>query len=111
MGVHIRHFVLTPDGNVREFSAEAAASVAAGQSSVPEFAESRIRYVQVALDQDGGNEVRVQTGVACLQFDEDGRFTGAEAPDPGRDQLDPFEYDACVQWALHNSGTTEITYH
>lgn len=111
MNANIRHFVLTPDGNVREFSADAAARVASGESALPEFAKRRLRYVQIALAEAGDNEIRVQTGVACLQFDDAGQFTGAEAPAGKEDQVDPFEYDACIQLALRETGSTELTYH
>lgn len=107
----IKHFVLTPEGSVREFSADDAARVASGQSSLPEYAETRLRYLQIALDESADNEIRVHAGVALLQFDEQGTFSGAEAPEGDNDQVDPFEYDACIQWALRENGSTELVYH
>ncbi|MCI5103832.1 MAG: hypothetical protein RLN67_11180 [Algiphilus sp.] len=111
MSVDVKHFVLTPDGDIREFSAEAAARVASGQSALPEFADSRLRYLQIALDQSKGDEIRVQTGIACLQFDAEGHFSGAAAPAGEDEQVDSFEYDACIQWALRGTGSSELVYH
>lgn len=111
MNSEVKHFLLTPEGNVREFSADDAARVASGQSSLPEYAAARLRYLQVALDKSGDNEIRVHAGMACLQFDEKGHFSGAEAPSGEEDQVDPFEYDACIQWALRQDGSTELVYH
>jgi hypothetical protein len=111
MNSEVKHFVLTPEGTVREFSADVAARVASGQSTLPEYAATRLRYLQIALDQSAENEIRVHAGVACLQFDEKGAFSGAEAPSNENDQVDPFEYDACIQWALRETGSTELVYH
>lgn len=111
MNNEVKHFVLTPEGTVREFSADDAARVASGESTLPEYAATRLRYLQIALDESAENEVRVHAGVACLQFDEKGTFSGAEAPAGEDDQVDPFEYDACIQWALRENGSTELVYH
>lgn len=111
MNTEVKHFVLTPDGDVREFSADAAARVASGQFRLPEYASSRLRYVQISLDQSNGHEIRVQTGIACLRFDDHGAFSGAEAPEGDNDQVAPFEYDACIQWALRETGSSELVVH
>ena len=47
--MHTRHFVLTLDGGIREFTAEQAALVAAGSEPLPEFADRRVRYLQTRI--------------------------------------------------------------
>lgn len=107
----IRHFIVTSDGRVREFSAEVAAEVAAGSGTLPEFATHRLRYLQVAVESEDGTEIRVQTAGACLQFDEAGRIAAAEAPEDESERLSKFEYDTCIQWALRDIPATALTFH
>lgn len=107
----VRHFILTPDGDVREFSADEAASVAAGGGSLPEFAMHRLRYLQVAVESDEGPEIRVLTAGACLEFDELGRVSAAETPETEEERLSKFEYDTCIQWALREIPATALTFH
>lgn len=112
MNAEIRHFVITRDGRVREFSAQQAALVASGVNSLPEFASDRLRYLQITVDTGSSGQIKVQTGSACLRFDDDGRFTGAEAPEHDDDRIDPFEYDACIQWALSKvAESVAVTFH
>ena len=111
MNADIRHFVITQDGRVREFSTEQAAMVASGMNPMPEFASHRLRYLQVAVDTEKVGEIKVQTGSACLDFDDDGRFAGAAAPEKDEDRINPFEYDACIQWALSKIANSEVTFH
>lgn len=108
---HIHHFVLTPDGRVREFSADLAARVAAGAGKLPEFADAAVRYLQVTIQSETEEEVKVITAGAKIKFDHDGRLTEA-GPIGDRDQrISHFEHDACVQWALRDLPTAAATYH
>lgn len=108
---HIHHFVLTPDGRVREFPGELAASIAAGAGKLPEFADRRVRYLQVTVRNENEDELKVITAGACIRFDHDGRLTEA-GPIGDRDQrISHFEHDACVQWALRDLPTAPPVYH
>lgn len=101
-----KHFLLTNDGRIEEFSEEQAARVADGSTPLPQFADSRQRYVQVAFD-DGdttdNGELRVYTMGAIVGFDTEGRLTRAETPDSEQQALSHFEQDACVQFALRDT--------
>lgn len=109
----VRHFVLTQDGQIREFSSEEAALIAAGANRLPEFAQRRMRYLQVAWHRDLGSdstELKIQTACAAIQFDAEGRL--AEAAPPGEsDKLTRFEHDTCVQWALRKLALPPVTLH
>lgn len=111
MSTQIRHFLLTTDGGIREFSTEQAAMIAAGASRLPEFAASKLRYLQLTLDDEiNSGELKVQTAGACIQFDADGRLTEASAPNES-EQITRFEHDAVVQWALRNIPAVAPTFH
>lgn len=107
----VHHFVLTPEGGMREFSQDQAAKVAAGAGKLPEYAERRVRYVQVTVTTETEDELKVVTAGASIRFDRDGRL--AEAGPIGTDEprLSPFEHDACVQWALRNWPAPSLTFH
>src|SRR3546814_2793075 len=49
MSQQIRHFVLTPEGGIREFTSDQAAGIAAGASRLPEFANHDLRYLQLTM--------------------------------------------------------------
>lgn len=105
-----RHFLLTQDGGIREFSPEQAAGVAAGLGVLPEFADRRVRYLQVSVDDEAGAELRVQTAGASIQFDHDGKL--AKAGPPADDEpISRFEHDAVVQWALKSIPSVGPTFH
>jgi hypothetical protein len=107
----VHHLVLTPEGGMREFSPELAAKVAAGAGKLPEYAERRVRYVQVTITDESDGELKVVTAGATIRFDRDGRLTEA-GPIGGDDpRISPFEHDACVQWALRNFPTPPVTRH
>lgn len=111
MSTQIRHFLLTTDGGIREFSTEQAALIAAGASRLPEFAEARIRYLQLTVDNEAANgELKVQTAGACIKFDAEGRLLEASAPSEA-EQISRFEHDAVVQWALRNIPAVAPTFH
>ncbi|MBL6751481.1 MAG: hypothetical protein ISP90_13210 [Nevskia sp.] len=110
MSTEIRHFVLTQSGEIREFSSEEAALIAAGANRLPEFAERRMRYLQVSWDAESGAELRIQTAGAAIKFDSDGRLTEA-APPGDEEKISRFEHDTCVQWALRNMAVAPLTFH
>lgn len=100
-----RHFLLTHDNVIEEFSEEQASRVAEGMTTLPQFADKRLRYVQVdiadAIDNDG--ELRVRTLGAVITFDDNGRMVHADGAESETDELSHFEHDACVQFALNES--------
>lgn len=108
--MQIRHFLLTTDGGIREFSAEQAASVAAGANTLPEFAERRVRYLQVTVDDDSGSELRIQTAGAAIEFDGEGKMKQASAP-TDEEKISRFEHDAVIQWTLKNIPQVGPTFH
>ncbi len=111
MTTQIRHFVLTPDGGLREFSAEQAARIAAGSGKLPEFAQHRVRYLQLTVSAESGDEVKVISAGASIRFDAEGRLTEAGPIDAQDEKITHFEHDACVQWALRDLPAASITYH
>lgn len=108
--VTTRHFLLTQDGAVREFSAEQAALIAAGANRLPEYAQRRLRYLQVTFNSIQDSEIKVQTAGAAIEFDADGRLTEA-APPRDDEKITRFEHDACVQWALRTVAAPSPTVH
>ncbi|PTU30814.1 hypothetical protein [Stenotrophobium rhamnosiphilum] len=111
MSTQVRHFLLTQDGGIREFSTDQAALIAAGASPLPEFAESRLRYLQLTLDDTSSKgELKVQSAGACVRFDAEGRVTETTAPGEN-EQITRFEHDAVVQWALRDIPTVAPIFH
>lgn len=110
MSTHIRHFVLTQEGSIREFSAEQAALVAAGDSRMPEFADSHVRYLQLTVNDEASNEIKIQTAGAMIKFDHEGRMAEAKPPAES-EQISRFEHDAVVQWALRDMPNVAPTFH
>ena len=111
MTTQTMHFLLTPDGGVRQFSAEQAARVAAGAGLLPEFAKKRVRYIQVTVKDESETEVKVQAAGACIEFSDQVRLTSAGPPATETEQITRFEYDACVQWALKDVPAASPTLH
>jgi hypothetical protein len=110
MTIQTRHFLFTQDGAVREFSAEQAALIAAGANRLPEYAQRRLRYLQVTLNEAQDAEIKVQTAGAAIEFDSDGRLTEAAPPGEG-EKISRFEHDTCVQWALRELAIQAPTIH
>ena len=107
----VHHLVLTPEGGIREFSPDLAAKVAAGSGKLPEYADRRVRYVQVTVSDETDGELKVVTAGASIKFDHSGRLTEA-GPIGGNDpRISPFEHDACVQWALRNWPAPAVIFH
>ena len=111
MSTQVRHFVLTPEGGIREFSTDQAALIAAGADRMPEYADRRLRYLQLTVDDvNDGDELKVQTAGASIKFDADGRLAEA-GPPADNEHISRFEHDAVVQWALRNVPTVGPTFH
>lgn len=108
--VEVRHFLLTGDGRISEFSAEAATMIAAGARKVPEFADRRVRYLQLMVDDESGTELKVRTAGAFVRFDADGRLSEAGPPSEN-EQITRFEHDAVVQWALRDRPAVAPIFH
>ncbi|MDN5937531.1 MAG: hypothetical protein L0H83_02590 [Salinisphaera sp.] len=100
-----KHFLLTLDGRIEEYSETQAARVATGEAPLPQYAEQRLRYVQVAFDETSqAGELHVYTMGAVVHFDADGRVSKADAADDEDNvAVSEFEHDACVQFALRGS--------
>jgi len=106
------HFVLTPDGGVREFSADLAARVAAGSGRLPEYADSRVRYLQITVSTEpNDDDIKIVSAGASIRFDATGRMTEAAPLKVEGDQISSFEHDACVQWALRDVPVAAATRH
>lgn len=107
----IRHFVLTPDGRLREFTGEQAARIAAGAGKLPEFAQHRVRYLQLTVSNESGEEIKVISAGASIRFDAEGRLTEAGPIAEQDEKITHFEHDACVQWALRDLPNAAPTMH
>lgn len=110
MSTQTRHFLLTPDGGISEFSADTAARVATGAQSMPQFADRSLRYLQLTVDDENDPELRIQTAGAAIRFDHDGRVTEA-GPPAESEPITRFEHDAVVQWALRDVPAVAPTFH
>lgn len=110
MSTQIRHFLISPEGGIREFTTEQAALVAAGTGRVPELADCRVRYLQLTVDDSQAGEIKVQTSGASVRFDADGRVTEA-GPAADDVAITRFEHDAVVQWALRDVPAVAPTFH
>jgi len=100
-----RHFLLTNDSEIEEFTEEQASRVAAGTDALPRFADTRVRYVVVDIDDavDNNGDLRVRTLGAIITFDDQGHMLQAGGTEDEADELSHFEHDACVQFALNDT--------
>lgn len=102
----IKHFVLTDDGRIREYSSEEAFSVINGMTRIPELADLKVRYLQVRFDEEQDDDtMQVVTAGAAISFDGDGRLCEADNLDISEKQeaeppISAFEQETCVQLAL-----------
>lgn len=110
MSTEVKHFLITPEDGIREFSAEQAAMVAAGTRPLPELVDRMVRYLQITLDDSEIGEIKVQTSGAFVAFDADGRVTEAHPPKDA-ESITGFEHDAIVQWSLRDVPTVAPTFH
>jgi len=101
----VRHFLLAQNGSIQEFSETEAAAVAEGERDLPQYADERLRYVQVAFEDEANEdgEIHVRTLGAIVCFDGNGRVREAGSAEDETDRLDHFEHDACVQYALREA--------
>ncbi len=107
----VKHYLLTTEGEIREYDPERAAQVAARDTALPEFAGRDIHYVQVWVDDaPKGNELHVRTAGAIVHFDDTGRFEEATMPEDGDDTL-RFAHDTCIQLAIEQSYQEPYTLH
>lgn len=107
----VKHYLLTQDGEIREYDAERAARVANGNVRLPEFAGTDLRYVQVWVDDEPrGNEIQVKTAGAVVHFDDSGHFQDASVPEQP-DALLQFAHDTCIQLALGREFRDSHTVH
>lgn len=107
ISMHIKHFVLTDDGRIREYSSEEAFSVANGMTRIPELADLKVRYLQVRFDEESAEDdaMQIVTAGASIRFDADGRLCEADnleiAEEPQeKAPITAFEQETCVQLAL-----------
>lgn len=105
----LKHYVLNVDGSLREFSNEESSKIASGRQSVPEFSNSRVRYVQVQVlepkaDADEAPEVQVEVRLAgaALSFDDEGKLEQAEALNEA-EEVSEFERQTCAELALQSA--------
>jgi hypothetical protein len=114
MNMQVRHYILSNDGRIAEFSTEEAFKVANRLSSLPQYADSRLRYVQVQFDdlEDAAPEkLKVRIAGAYVSFDDQGRLSNADAPAENDNAISSFEHETCVQLALRSELGENVTVH
>mgnify|MGYP000215173493 CR=1 FL=1 len=110
--MQIRHFLLTNDGAIEQIPAAQAAAVAAGRGTLPQFAASHARYLQVIVDDAAeSNTIQVRTAGALVGFDASGRINLAETGQQEENSFSSFEHDTCVQLALDGLVESDIVTH
>lgn len=109
----LRHYVFSDDGSLREFTQEDGARVANGESALPEYADSKVRYLQVAVDDEvnPSSKVEVRMAVAMLSFNEEGYLTSAESFEDEDDVVSPFERQALAEYVLSKDNLVDFTQH
>jgi hypothetical protein len=106
----IRHFLLSVDGAIEQISPERAAAIAAGLSTLPNYAAQRAHYLQVIVDEpNDDNSIQVRTAGALVCFDKEGRINTDEID--ASDPIGRFEHDTCVQLALDGVVESDIVHH
>ena len=114
MDMQVKHYILSNDGHIAEFSTEEAFKVANRLSTLPQFADSRQRYVQVQfdeLDEAAPDTLKVRIAGAYVSFDDQGRLSNADAPAENDNAISSFEHETCVQLALRAALGENITVH
>jgi hypothetical protein len=114
MNMQIKHYILSNDGRIAEFSTEEAFKVANRLSTLPQFADSRQRYVQVQFDELGEaapENLKVRIAGAYVSFDDQGRLSNADAPAENDTAISNFEHETCVQLALRGALGEPMTLH
>lgn len=95
----LKHYVLTPDGIIKEFSTPEAMTVANGSRRLPDLAGVDAHYVQIQVDDTDGENVQVKAAGAKISFDEAGHFIQAGELATEK-EISSFAYETCVQLAL-----------
>ena len=114
MNMQVKHYILSNDGRIAEFSTEEAFKVANRLSSLPQYADSRLRYVQVQfddLDETAPEKLKVRIAGAYVTFDDQGRLSDADAPNATDSTISRFEHETCVQLALREALHESVTLH
>ncbi|MGH8454374.1 MAG: hypothetical protein ACRES4_10090 [Nevskiales bacterium] len=114
MNMQVKHYILSNDGRIAEFSTEEAFKVANRLSSLPQFADSRQRYVQVQFEEPGEamhDQLKVRIAGAYVSFDGQGRLSEADAPAENDNAISHFEHETCVQLALRAALGESVTVH
>jgi hypothetical protein len=112
--MQVKHYILSDDGRIAEFSTEEAFKVANRLCALPQYADSRLRYVQVQFDEpdeSAADGLRVRIAGAYVTFDAQGRLNGANAPAENESAISRFEHETCVQLALRSALSEHITLH
>lgn len=109
----MRHFLFDRDGSIREFTHEDSVMVANGGKNLPEFADSRLRYLQVVVVQpeDEEQKYEVRMAAAYLTFDREGQLSTAEALDDDGAAISDFERQTCAELALRADIPGMVTVH
>lgn len=98
-----RHFLISERGEIQEYNNDTAQAIALGNNVLPEFAGSWVRYLQVQLEKQAEDELRVTTAAASIQFDDEGRLLQADAPAEHGQNFTEFEHETCIQLALEHN--------
>lgn len=110
MNMQIRHYILSDDGRITEFSTEEAFKVANRLSALPQYADRRLRYVQVQLDNEdlsAPDKLKIRIAGAYVSFDGQGRLSDANAPTEDDNAISSFEHETCMQLALRSTDIGE----
>lgn len=97
----MKHYIFEAHGNIREFEHDESIGVASGMKMLPEYANERIRYlqVQVVAPKEADPKVEVRIAGAYLNFDDYGQLTEAEAL-TDETEVSPFERETCAELAV-----------
>jgi hypothetical protein len=112
MNMQVKHYILANDGRIAEFSTEEAFKVANRLSTLPQYADSRQRYVQVQFDdpdEAAPESLKVRIAGAYVSFDGQGRLSDANAPAENETAITRFEHETCVQLALRAALGEHVT--
>lgn len=112
--MQVRHYILSDDGRIAEFSTEEAFKVANRLSALPQFAASRQRYVQVQFEEPEevlSDKLKVRIAGAYVSFDEQGQLSEADAPTETESAISSFEHETCLQLALREALRENVVLH
>lgn len=97
----MKHYIFETHGNIREFEHDESIEVATGMKMLPEYANERIRYLQVQVVSPTNPDPKVEVRIAgaYLNFDDYGQLTEAEAL-TDENEVSPFERETCAELAV-----------